>query len=113
MQSRLVAYKILTAGQWAALCNGHFTGAPVDEADGYIHLSTAAQLAGTLELHFAGQKDLIIAAIDLLPFGDAVRWEASRQGQLFPHVYAPLTRAAVIAWGPAERDLDGELRLPT
>jgi uncharacterized protein (DUF952 family) len=106
------AYKILTADQWAALAADSFAGSPHDQADGFIHLSTAAQLAGTLDLHFAGQKGLVIAAIDLMALGRAVRWEPSRQGQLFPHVYAPLNRGAVIASCPVERDATGAVRLP-
>jgi uncharacterized protein (DUF952 family) len=54
----------------------------------------------------------VIAAIDLIALGRAVRWEPSRQGQLFPHVYAPLTRAVVVAWCPVERDSSGAVRLP-
>lgn len=106
------AYKILTADQWAALDADTFAGTPVDAADGFVHLSTAAQLGETLDLHFAGQKDLVIAAIDLLALGPAVRWEPSRRGDLFPHVYAPLTRGAVIAWCDLERDSTGAVRLP-
>ena len=107
------AYKILTADQWLALNAGTFSGAPIDQADGFVHLSTAAQLPETLDLHFSGQNGLVIAAIDLRALGGAVRWEPSRQGRLFPHVYAPLTRDAVIAWCPAERDSTGLVRLPT
>ncbi len=106
------AYKILTADQWTALNAGTFTGAPVDQADGFVHLSGAAQLADTLDLHFAGQSGLVIAAIDLAALGNTVRWEPSRRGQLFPHVYGPLTRDHVIAWCPVERDASGALRLP-
>ena len=107
------AYKVLTADQWAALEADTFAGAPIDQADGFIHLSTAAQLAETLDLHFTGQNGLIIAAIDLRPLGRAVRWEPSRQGRLFPHLHAPLARDAVIAWCPVERDSKGAVRLPT
>jgi len=107
------AYKILTADQWAALEADAFSGAPIDQADGFVHLSTAAQLAETLDLHFSGQSGLVIAAIDLILLGHAVRWEPSRQGQLFPHVYARLTLDAVIAWCPVERDSTGAVRLPT
>ncbi|MEO1046337.1 MAG: DUF952 domain-containing protein [Pseudomonadota bacterium] len=83
-----VAYKILTADQWAAFqAAGEFAGAPIDLADGYIHMSAAAQLQGTLEAHFAGQSGLVIATIDLAPLGDDVVWEASRGGALFPHLY--------------------------
>jgi uncharacterized protein (DUF952 family) len=106
------AYKILTADEWAALDAGTFAGAPIDQADGFVHLSTAAQLAETLDLRFPGQNGLVIAAIDLIALGPAVRWEPSRQGRLFPHVYAPLTRDAVIAWCPVERDGKGAVRLP-
>jgi len=108
-----VAYKVLTADQMAALeAGGTFAGAPVDLADGYIHLSTAAQLDETVAKHFAGQGDLHVAAIDLPVLGDAVRWEESRGGQLFPHVYAALPLSAVIAYGPLERDEYGKVRLP-
>jgi len=106
------AYKILTADQWAALDGGTFAGAPIDQADGFVHLSTAAQVAETLDLHFPGQSGLVIAAIDLIPLGRAVRWEPSRQGLLFPHVYARLTRDAVVAWCPVERDSNGAVSLP-
>ncbi len=82
------AYKIFTPPQWAEFeRSGTFAGAPIDLADGYNHLSTANQLAGTLALHFAGQ-DVHVAEIALAPYGDAVRWEASRGGALFPHIYA-------------------------
>lgn len=109
----LVAYKILTAGQREEfLAEGMFHGAPVDIADGYIHLSTSDQLAGTLEKHFSGQRDLFIAAVDLAKLEDTVRWEESRGGQLFPHIYGPLPRQAVTAMFPVERDEEGALRLP-
>jgi uncharacterized protein (DUF952 family) len=90
------AYKILTADQWAAFeRDGTFTGAPVDVADGYIHLSTAGQLEETLAKHFAGQDNLVIAETDLDTLGDTVRWEPSRGGQLFPHIYGVLPMSAV------------------
>jgi uncharacterized protein (DUF952 family) len=107
-----IAYKVLNAAEFAALETGHFTGAPIDQADGYIHLSTALQLTETVEKHFAGQKGLTIAAIDLKMLGDAIRWEVSRHGQLFPHLYGELTMAAVLAHGPLERQADGAIRLP-
>lgn len=92
-----VAYKILTADQWVAfVADGVFAGAPVDLADGYIHLSAEEQVAGTLERHFAGQPGLVLATIDLAMLGDAVKWEVSRGGALFPHVYGVLPIAAVI-----------------
>jgi uncharacterized protein (DUF952 family) len=97
-----VAYKILTTTQLTELLTGSFAGAPVDLADGYIHLSTASQVSGTLEKHFSGQLDLHIAAVDLTPLGDAVKWEVSRGGALFPHLYASLPLSAVIAHQPVE-----------
>jgi uncharacterized protein (DUF952 family) len=107
-----IAYKVLTADEWAALDAGAFQGAPIDKADGFIHLSTAAQLTETVDRHFSGQKGLVIAAIDLATLGDAVRWEPSRNGQLFPHVYGHLMRQSVIAWCPLERHPNSTVRLP-
>lgn len=108
-----VAYKVLTAEQMAALAaDGIFAGAPVDLADGYIHLSTEAQLDETVAKHFAGQDDLHVAAVDLALLGDAIRWEPSRGGQLFPHIHAALPLSAVLAHGPLERGGDGKIRLP-
>lgn len=108
-----IAYKVLRAGELARLeTDGRFEGAPIDVADGYIHMSTAAQLAETIDKHFAGQDGLTIAAIDLAVLGDAVRWEPSRGGQLFPHLYAALPLSAVIAYGAFEREDDGAIRLP-
>ena len=92
------AFKIFTADQWQQFeADGSFAGAPVDLADGYIHMSTADQLNGTLEKHFAGQEGLVIAEIDLSGFGDALQWEVSRGGALFPHLYAELPMSSVRA----------------
>lgn len=89
-------YKILTADQWAQFqADGVFSGAPVDLVDGYIHLSADDQLQGTLNKHFAGQSGLVIAEIDLGALGDTVKWEVSRGGALFPHIYGDLPMAAV------------------
>lgn len=94
------------------LDTGHFAGAPVDLADGYIHLSAAEQLAGTLDRHFAGQEALHLVAVDLAALGDAVRWEVSRGSDMFPHLYAALPRHAVRGHGPVSREADGALVLP-
>jgi uncharacterized protein (DUF952 family) len=92
-----VAYKIFTADQWTQFqSEGVFTGAPVDLADGYIHMSTADQLDETLAKHFAGQTGLVIATIDLTKFVDALKWEVSRGGALFPHYHGALPMAAVV-----------------
>ena len=91
------AFKILTAEQWAQFqADGIFHGAPVDLADGYIHLSAADQLQGTLEKHFVGQSGLVIVEVDLSALGDSIKWEKSRDAALFPHIYGPLPMAAVI-----------------
>lgn len=108
----ITAYKILTADQMAQLETGTFPGAPIDLTDGYIHLSTAAQLTETANKHFAGQTDLWIAAVDLEALGESVKWEESRGGALFPHLYASLPLSAVIAYSPLEREEDGRVRLP-
>ena len=91
------AFKILTADQWVQFqADGVFNGAPVDLADGYIHLSTADQLQGTLDKYFAGQTGLVISEVDLSTLGDTIVWEVSRGGALFPHIYGPLPMAAVV-----------------
>jgi uncharacterized protein (DUF952 family) len=108
-----VAYKVLTGEQMAALeTDGIFAGAPVDLADGYIHLSTADQLGETVAKHFSGQSDLHVAAVDLAMLGAAVKWEESRGGQPFPHIYAALPLSAVLAYSPLERDDDGRVKVP-
>jgi len=107
------AYKVLTAPQMAQfLADGAFAGAPVDLTDGYIHLSALPQLAETIDKHFAGQSDLFIATVNLALLGEAVRWEESRGGALFPHVYAALPLSAVVAHGPLQRSADGAVILP-
>src|SRR5262249_38325833 len=74
---------------------GEFTGAPVDLADGYIHFSTADQVEETAAKHFAGQRDLILVAVDADALGAALKWEPSRGGALFPHLYGKLSLTAV------------------
>jgi uncharacterized protein (DUF952 family) len=89
-------YKISPREAWQqAEAAGRFAGAPVDLADGYIHFSTAAQARETAAKHFAGQADLVLVAVDADALGTALRWEPSRGGQLFPHLYAELPMAAV------------------
>ena len=106
-------FKVLTDEQMKALeHDGSFAGAPVDLSDGYIHLSTAAQLTETVDKHFAGQDGLWVAEVDLEALGGAVKWEESRGGALFPHIYGPLPLEAVVAYSPLERDDDGTVKLP-
>ncbi|MBO0662290.1 DUF952 domain-containing protein [Jiella sp. MQZ9-1] len=91
-------YKILPRPLWEkAKAEGTFDGAPVDHADGYIHFSTASQLRETAAKHFAGETDLLLLAVDPAPLGAALKYEPSRGGALFPHLYASLPVAAV-AW---------------
>jgi len=108
-----IAWKILTGPQWAELSEeGSFAGAPVDLADGYIHLSAQDQVAGTLAKWFAGQDDLYLAAVDLTALGDTIKWEEARGGALFPHIYGPLPLSAVVAHGPLQWAAPGEPILP-
>ena len=110
--TRQTAYKILTQAQFDSLHDGSFAGAPVDIADGYIHLSTAEQLDETLEKHFSGQDGLVIAAIPLAPLENALKWEASRNDELFPHLYGRLTINMVSTHAILQRDGNGRALLP-
>ena len=109
----MLIYKILTATQWAALEQGGRTaGAPADLADGFVHFSTGPQVAQTAAKHFAGQAGLMLLALEAGRLGPALRWEPSRAGALFPHLYATLRRADV-AWArPLPLGPDGAHVLP-
>ncbi len=90
-------YKICRAAEWEdALRDGAFRGSAVDVRDGYIHFSTAAQVAETAAKHFAGQADLVLVAVDADGLGDKLTWEPSRGGALFPHLYAELPVQAAV-----------------
>jgi uncharacterized protein (DUF952 family) len=107
------AYKVVSGPVWkASEAVGNLGLMPVDEADGFIHMSTAAQLRETLRLYFAGQTGLVLFAVEPARFGDALKWEPSRGGALFPHLYGELPMGAV-AWS-AEIDVaeDGSVDLP-
>ncbi|GAA4775533.1 DUF952 domain-containing protein [Stakelama sediminis] len=112
MSHPTTAYKVLTGDQMQALEADIFEGAPVDVADGYIHLSTVDQLTETVDRHFAGQSNLWVAAVDLEAQGKALKWEESRGGALFPHLHGKLLLETVIAYGPLEREDDGTVKLP-
>ena len=89
-------YKICPRSLWqSAERAGHFIGAPVDQQDGFIHFSTAAQVVETAAKHFAGADDLVLVAVNAKALGDSLKWEPSRGGALFPHLYAPLSLTAV------------------
>lgn len=106
-------YKICDPTQWAeAERDGAFRGSAVDFADGYIHLSTAAQVAGTAAKHFAGVSDLVVVAVEAEELGRALKWETSRNGVLFPHLYGALPRTAVRWVKPLPLDDDGRHVFP-
>ena len=91
-------YKIAPLALWReAEARGTFAGAPVDLADGFIHFSTAGQVRETAAKHFAGQDGLVLVAVAAERLGEALKWEVSRGGALFPHLYAALDPAAA-AW---------------
>lgn len=102
-------YKICPEALWrAAEAAGVFRGAPVDLADGYIHFSTAEQAVETAAKHFAGQKDLLLVQVDSGRLGGHLKWEPSRGGALFPHLYGDLdvaaaTKVDVLPLGPDGR----------
>ncbi|MBV0890098.1 DUF952 domain-containing protein [Komagataeibacter oboediens] len=113
MTDRIV-YKIMTPDEYDSFTHtGSLAGSPVDLADGFIHLSAGPQVADTLDRHFSGRSGLVLVAVDLSLLDPAVvRWEPSRGGQLFPHLYAPLPIGAVVATGPVTRTADGGVDLP-
>lgn len=93
----MLIYKVLRADEWAALQSAGTTpGAPVDIADGYVHFSTADQLRGTLDKHFAGASGLQLLVCDADSLTPDLRWEPSRGGALFPHLYRDLRLTDVI-----------------
>jgi uncharacterized protein (DUF952 family) len=101
-------FKILRADEWRDFeLKGVFKGAPVDVADGYIHLSAAAQVAETARKHFAGVDGLTLVAVDPAAAGAALRWEPSRGGALFPHLYGELRMAHVLWTAPLPLGPDG------
>ena len=106
-------YKICTAAEWReAERNGCYRGSAVDRRDGFIHFSTAAQAAETAARHFAGQRDLVLVSVDTAMLGDRLRWEPSRGGALFPHLYGDLPLAAARGAVPLPLDPSGQHIFP-
>lgn len=102
---RELIFKLMRPAEWAALtARGATPGSPADVADGFVHFSTAAQLPGTLERHFAGEDGLVLVAVDPEAAGPALRWEPSRGGALFPHLYRPLESVDVLWSRPLDPD---------
>lgn len=109
----LFIYKICPETLWrAAEKAGGFRGAPVDAQDGFIHFSTAAQAVETAAKHFAGQDGLLLVQVDSSLLGDRLKWEVSRGGELFPHLYGDLALAAVTKVVMLPRGPDGRHIFP-
>jgi len=105
-------YKILTSEQWAELQAKETTqGAPIDVADGYVHFSTAVQVKETADKYFKEQQGLFLAAFNAADFGDDLKWEPARGGDLFPHLYALLSLEKVI-WSKPLNWVDGKHEFP-
>ena len=101
-------FKICGREEWrAAEAAGHYGGNADDARDGFIHLSAKDQVSGTLEKHYAGRTDLVLVEIDPDTLGAALKWETSRGGALFPHLYGQLPVSAVVAVAPIETGQDG------
>jgi uncharacterized protein (DUF952 family) len=106
-------YKICEQALWRqAEAERRFFGAPADLRDGFIHFSTAAQLAGTATKHFAGASDLTLVAVDTDALDTQLKWETSRGGDLFPHLYAALPLSAVRWARPLPDEVDGRRPIP-
>jgi uncharacterized protein (DUF952 family) len=106
-------YKICTRSEWrAAEHDGRYGGSDLDRRDGFIHFSTAAQAGETAAKHFAGQVDLMLVAVDAGALGPSLKWERSRGGDLFPHLYGELPLAAVRWAKPLDDEVAGQRALP-
>ena len=106
-------YKLCPQALWQeSEAAGAFKGAPVDIHDGFIHFSTAAQVRETAAKHFAGMDDLLLIAVEAEALGSALRYEPSRSGDLFPHLYGPLPLAAVRWVKPLPLGRDGRHAFP-
>ncbi|MEM6610253.1 MAG: DUF952 domain-containing protein [Pseudomonadota bacterium] len=107
-------YKILRSEEWSELlAQGEIPGAPIDVADGYVHFSTAEQLRETAEKHFTSEPNLVLLAVNYQALGDQLKWEPSRGGALFPHLYGPL-RLLDVSWSaPLMLAADGRHIFPS
>lgn len=106
-------YKICEQAAWRlAEQTGIYRGSAVDVRDGFIHFSTATQLAGTMDKHFVGYRDLLLVAVDASELGPALKWEPSRGGDLFPHLYTALPLTAVRWTKPLPDEVAGRRDLP-
>ena len=109
----MTIYKIVPKALWAeAVPSGLFVGSPLDIADGFIHFSTAAQVHETARRHFAGVTELLLVAVAVEALGTAIRWEPSRNGDLFPHLYGPLPVKLATWVKPMATGADGKPIVP-
>ena len=107
-----IIYKVCPAAEWHdAVAAGAYRGSAVDLRDGFIHFSAGAQLAETLRRHFSGQYDLVLVAVAPGDLGDRLRWEPSRGGDLFPHLYGELPVGLARHVSPLEPGDRGDDRL--
>ncbi len=106
-------YKICPAPAWReAERQGRYRGSADDRRDGFIHFSTPSQVAGTLAKHFAGQTGLFLVAINAAALGETLKWEPSRGGELFPHLYDELDLGAVTDVFAVQTRADGSHVIP-
>lgn len=106
-------YKICADAEWdAAVRAGSYAGSVVDRRDGFIHFSTAAQAAETAAKHFAGQRDLVLVCVMAETLGPALKWEPSRGGALFPHLYGQLPTHLAVWVKPLPLGADGAHAFP-
>jgi len=106
-------YKICETAAWRlAEQSGAYRGSEADARDGFIHFSTAAQLAATMAKHFGGQRELVLVAVDAEALGPALKWEPSRGGDLFPHLYAVLPLSTVRWTKPLPDEVAGRRAVP-
>jgi len=106
-------YKICTAAEWReAEAAGSYRGSAVDRKDGFIHFSTAEQAAETAARHFAGQRDLVLVTLDGDALGDRLKWEPSRGGALFPHLYGEIDPKSALRVNPLPLGPDGRHIFP-
>jgi uncharacterized protein (DUF952 family) len=106
-------YHICRESEWLAAANsGVYRGSSQDAADGFIHFSTAAQLAASAAKHRAGQAGLVLLTVDAGALGQALKWELARGGRLFPHLYGPLPVEAVRSVGSLPLGPDGRHIFP-
>ncbi|WP_299638176.1 DUF952 domain-containing protein [Devosia sp.] len=113
MRTPAYIYKVASREIYdASLAAGNFTGQPIDLKDGFIHFSSASQLGETIRLYFAGLAGQVLFQVPAAPLGEALKWEASRGGDLFPHLFGPLPMSTVSNMTPLDVPADGIATLP-